>query len=353
MPASTVLLLSVDHAAGEPISTALSGVGYTVTVVTDPDDALRRAVDNQLVILDVVTGDRSAADVCREIRDTPALARIPVLCVAQNDLVEERIKFLEAGADDVMVRPFDARELEARVEALLLRFQRSKDLSPVASGDTLIVAPRTRRTVAVFSPKGGVGTTTIATNIAMVQARAKPDRVAIIDLHLQFGQVATHLNLEVKQSLAELVRDDAALREPELLRTYAMRHDSGLHVLAAPPTPELANLVEARHVEALLTTILGSYDAIVVDAGSVIDERTMAVFDKADTIVLPVYPEIPALKAVRSLLDYLNESGSSASKTTFVLNNTFAREILRLRDVESALGMKIGAELAYDPFVYL
>jgi pilus assembly protein CpaE len=132
-----------------------------------------------------------------------------------------------------------------------------------------------------------------------------------------------------------------------------MRHDSGLHVLAAPPTPELANLVEARHVEALLTTILGSYDAIVVDAGSVIDERTMAVFDKADTIVLPVYPEIPALKAVRSLLDYLNESGSSASKTTFVLNNTFAREILRLRDVESALGMKIGAELAYDPFVYL
>ncbi len=353
MPASTVLLLSTDPASAELISTVLTGVGYTVTVTVDPDETLRLAADNQLVILDVASGEQTGADVCRQLRETPSMSALPVLCVAENDQVEERIRFLEAGADDVMAKPFDARELEARVEALLLRFQRSKALSPVVAGDAIILAPRARRTVAVFSPKGGVGTTTIATNIAMVQARAKPDKVVIVDLDLQFGQVTTHLNLEVKQSLAELVRDDAALREPELLRTYAMRHDSGLHVIAAPPTPELAELVQPKHVEALLTTILGSYDTVVIDAGSTIDERTMVALEKADSIILPVYPEIAALKAVHSLLDYLNEAGSAATKMTFVLNSAFAREILRLRDVESALGTKIGAELPYDPFLYL
>ena len=91
-------------------------------------------------------GPRSAFDICREIRGTPALARIPVLCVGQSDDVEDRIRFLEAGADDVMAKPFDARELEARVEALLLRFQRSKDMTVVSSdGLTVVPGPADRR----------------------------------------------------------------------------------------------------------------------------------------------------------------------------------------------------------------
>src|SRR6185503_1238806 len=98
-----------------------------------------------------------AFDVCAEIRGTPALAAIPILCVGQSDDVEDRIRFLEAGADDVMAKPFDARELEARVEALLLRFQRSKDRTSVISADGITVS-RIRRTIAVHSPKGGVGT---------------------------------------------------------------------------------------------------------------------------------------------------------------------------------------------------
>ena len=254
-------------------------------------------------------------------------------------------------ADDVMAKPFDARELEARVEALLLRFQRSKDISVVSPDG--ITMTKQQRTVAVHSPRGGVGTTTIATNLAMVMARQKPDRVVLVDLHLQFGQVATHLNLEVKQSIADVARDEAAMREPELLRTYATRHDSGLHVLAAPISPELAELVTSQHVDRILTTLLESYDYVVIDAGSWLDERTMTVFEHAETVIFPVCPEIGALKALHGLLDYLNEAGTVAAKSTFVLNNQFAREILRLRDVESALGTQVAAELPYDPFLYL
>ncbi len=351
MPASTILLIEADPASGELISSVLAKVGYTVTTIADADEAFARVAEHQLAILDVVAGSKSAFDICREIRGTPALARIPVLCVGQSDDVEDRIRFLEAGADDVMAKPFDARELEARVEALLLRFQRSKDMT-VVSSDGLTVS-RAQRTVAVHSPRGGVGTTTIATNIAMVMARQRPDRVVLVDMHLQFGQVATHLNLEVKQSIADVARDEAATREPELLRTYATRHDSGLHVLAAPISPELAELVTAEHVDRILTTLLDSYDSVVIDAGSWLDERTMTVFEHAETVVFAVCPEIGALKALHGLLDYLNEAGSVAAKSTFVLNNQFAREILKLRDVESALGTRVASELPYDPFLYL
>lgn len=352
MPASTILLIEADAASGENIAGVLTKVGYTVTTIADAGEAIQRLGDHQLAIIDVVTGEKSAVDLCREIRSTPGLGAIPVLCVGQSDSVEERISFLEAGADDVMVKPFDARELEARVEALLLRFQRSKDMTSVVSSDGLVVT-RKRRTVAVHSPRGGAGTTTIATNIATVAAQEKPDRVVLVDLHLQFGQVATHLNLDVKQTLADVVRDESAIREPELIRTYAARHESGLHVLAAPSSPELAELITAEHVERMLTTLLDAYDSVVIDAGSWLDERTMRAFERAETVVFAVVPEISSLKALNSLLEYLNEAGSVGTKAAFVLNNPFAREILKVRDVESALGAKVQTELPYDPFLYL
>jgi pilus assembly protein CpaE len=351
VPASTILLLESDPSADETIPQILIGAGYTLTRTSDSEAAIALAADHQLLVIDVTGGPRSAIEICTQVRSTPDLSRVPVLCVSPSDDVEERIRFLEAGADDVMARPFDARELEARVEALLLRFQRSKELVPAVSGDGVV--GRARRTVAVYSPKGGVGTTTIATNIAVTAARKRPERVVLIDFALQFGGVATHLNLRPRQSLSDLVRDEAALREPELLRGYAARHDSGLHVLAAPTAPEAAEAVHPQHVARILATALEAYDLVVVDAGSMLDERVMTVLEAADTVILPVYAEIAALKAMHALLDYLNETGSIGLKSMFVLNNPFAREILKLRDVESALGSKVAFELPYDPFVYL
>jgi pilus assembly protein CpaE len=143
------------------------------------------------------------------------------------------------------------------------------------------------------------------------------------------------------------------MREPELLRSYAARHDSGLHVLAAPPTPDTSESITPDHVSHILGTLLEGYDSIVVDAGSVLDERVLRVFEAAETIVLPVHPEMSALKAVHGLLDYLNETGSIVGKSTFVLNNMFAREILKPRDIESVLGSRISSDLPYDPFLYL
>jgi pilus assembly protein CpaE len=351
VPVSTVLLLDADRPTADSITATLGGAGYEVTLVADPDEAFRRAAEFGIVIIDQVTGPRPAVEICREIRTTPALAAIPVLCIAATDDVEERVRFLEAGADDVVARPFDAREFAARVEALFVRFRRSRDLTPLtaAEGPT----PGARQIVACYSPKGGVGNTTIAVNVATWLASQRPGRVVAIDLDLPFGQVATHLNIKPHQTLTDVLRDEPATREPELLRTYTEKHASGLNVLAAPALPDSGSLLTGARVDLLLGTLRAGYDAVVVDAGSGLDERILAIFERADTVILPIVPEIAALKALHSLMDYLAEEGSVGPKSTFVLNHLFAREMLTMKQIEGALGAKIDVELPYDPGLYL
>ncbi|HYM82617.1 MAG TPA: response regulator [Candidatus Dormibacteraeota bacterium] len=347
MAASRILLVDAD-AAARAIAETLTGAGYAVTIVTDGGDVFQHGSDTELIVLDVPGGRRNAVELCREIRAAPALASVPVLCIAQTDDVEARIAFLEVGADDVVAKPFDSRELEARVEALILRFQRSRELAPAAAAAGL-----TRRTLTLFSPRGGVGTTTIAVNIAMTVAERKPDSVVIVDLDLPFGQVATQLDLEPAQTLAGVVADDAAMHEPELLRTYTTRHDRGLHVLAAPQDPAVAASIRPVDVGLVLETLLGTFDTVVIDAGSSLTEVATVAFTHADRIIFPVLPEVPSLKALHRLIEHLGRDGAATGKAMYILNSVFPRELVRARDVETALGAKLAATLPYDAFVYL
>jgi pilus assembly protein CpaE len=350
LPASSILLFDSDPSSSSLVRSTLSGTGYGVVVADDRDALLRLAADQHLIVLAPGANGLSAAELCRDLRAHPLLASTPILVVSESDDVEERIRFLEAGIDDVVAKPFDARELEARVEALLLRYRRSRDLAVVPADEP---AQRARRLVAVFSPKGGVGTTTIAVNVGTLAAQVHPNRALLVDLDLQFGQVATHLNLAASHSLMDLVRDEESLREFDLLAPFLAEHESGLRVLAAPSSPELAQLVTARQVQRLFSAFVNVFDVVVVDAGSTLDERSLAVLEQADRIVIPITGDLGSLKALSTMLDYLNEIGSSMSKAIFVLNNVFAKELLKAGDIEGALGTRISMELPYDPVVYL
>jgi pilus assembly protein CpaE len=347
----SILLLSTDRVAADTLTTTLSKPGHGVTVLADPASVATAAAGHSLVILDQLPPPATIAAVIGELRDNKPTHEIPILAIAQTDDVELRIRLLEAGADDIITKPFDQAELEARIEALSLRAQRSHATGAAGADD--ISDRGGRRSIVVFSPKGGVGTTTIATNLAVLAAERKPGGVLLIDLDLAFGQVSSHLNIEPKQTIVELVRDEMALRDAELFRTYTVHHASGIQVLAAPTTPGFSSLVGAEQLETIMTRAGEAYEIVIVDSGALLDDRMLAVFSRADTVVVPVLPEIPALNAVRLLLEQLTETGSMGASTLFVLNNAFARELLRRSDVESALGASISADLPYDPISYL
>jgi pilus assembly protein CpaE len=348
---TSILLLSAVAEAAETTAAALRAAGHEVTTLADADEAIRRAGEFTLVTIDAVAPPRSATEVCAEIRRSPALSAVPVLCVSQEDDVEERVRFLEAGADDVIARPFDPRELQARVEGLLVRFTRSRDLMPQTGGEVRVAGRR--RLIACFSPKGGVGTTTIAVNVAMALARQAPQQVAVIDLDVDFGQVATHLNVKSRLTVADLAADDGGMLEPELLRTYAEKVEPGLQVIAAPATPETGRLITAEPVAQILATAARAYGMVVVDAGSTLDERSLAILDWAEAVVVPISPEIGALKALHGFLEYLTEEGAVPAKSTFVLNHLFARDMLSMKQIEGSIAAKVDAELPYDAGLYL
>ncbi len=351
MATSMILLLENDEAAGAAIRATLEAAGYGVTVTATAEETIAQGTDHRLVVIDVPAPASDTAEVCRRIRARKDLASLPILCLSQSDEVEERVRLLEAGADDVMAKPIDPRELDARVEALLLRFQRSHHLAPITVPARASTRPT--RVIACFSPKGGVGTTTIATNVAVTLAESRPERVAIIDLDLIFGQVATHLDMTPKHTLDELASDDDALRDPAALRDYGERHESGLIVYAAPLWPDRAGLISPGLVETLLGTAAGAFDLVVVDAGSFLDDRAMTTLECADASIIAVSPEIAALKALHSLVEYQTEVGFDRSKATYVVNHVFPREMLKVRDVEAAVGSPIAVELPYDALVYL
>jgi len=349
---NTILILDADPRAAEALAAPLIAAGHGVTVLASADDVVAAATGYRILVIDVLEPGHDALGVCRLARVVPELRHLAICVITRLDDVDSRVKLLEAGADEVLLAPVDSGEFEARVAALLVRFQRSTMVGQEALAAEGTVRRR-RRSIAVFSASGGVGTTTIAVNIALTLAEKYPDRTAIIDLHWPFGQVATHLDLASRQTLGQLTRDEAALRDPELLKTYAERHASGLWVFAAPGTWEPFGALGSEGAQLLVATAALAYEAVVIDAGSATDDRTVAVLERSDAVVLAVCPEIAALRALHSLADSLVLHDFDIDRAVFVLNNLFAREVLKAQDIETALGRRPAVELPYDPVVYV
>jgi pilus assembly protein CpaE len=345
----SILILAVERTAVQSTANALTTPGHGVTIVTRPDDAVSAAAGYSLIIVDSVPSPATLSDVVTMLRANAATAWLPVLAVAHGPSLDTAIALLEAGADDVIAKPYTETELLSRIEALVLRAQ-SSELG--SHGHTIGDVGR-HRLITVFSPKGGVGTTTVATNLAVLAAESHPNQVLLIDLDLAFGQVASHLNLQPKQTLLDLTRDGAALQDTDLFRTYTIHHSSGLHVLAAPPSPAFASLITAELVDAIIARAMEGFEIVVLDAGTALDNRLQQVFSLSETVVVPVLPEIPALNSVHVLLDQLADTGALGGRTVFVLNNAFARDLLKRTDIETALGHKLSAELPYDAIAYL
>jgi pilus assembly protein CpaE len=343
MPANPILICAPSDELRGQLEAQFANAGYTTASVATPADAVAALRDAPFDL--VVAEGLAVSGSIGRIR-TAAAIPTPVLVIAPAGDVEARIAFLEAGADDVITDGFARRELEARVEALLIRAGR---ISPEAARSGMPAG----EIVTFFSPKGGVGTTTLAVNSAILlagdtgRADAPGERVLLVDLDLQFGQVATHLNLTPRFDIGGLAGDEPALADVELAMSYLTPHATGVQVLAAPAHPDADFRVSVDHLDRALTLLRPRFDHVIVDCGSRLDPRTLWMLEQADTHIFVIFPELAALRATSLLLGFLAETATLRARTHFVVNHIFPKELLKTRDIENLLRSKPAAEIPY------
>jgi len=250
-----------------------------------------------------------------------------------------------AGAREYIVKPFSGDEL-ASVIAKVYEMDRQKK-EAMGEQPKVYIDPKKRKgeIISFFSTKGGVGKTTLATNLAVQLSSTGKWKVLLMDLNLQFGDVAVFLNLVPKRSIADLT-ESGPLKFSEI-QAYFLTHSSGLQVLAAPTRPEYAELVTAEHVEQILSEVKEHFDFIICDNVSRFDEVSLLTFDMATQIWLVVAMDVPTLKNAKLSLEVI-EGLHHTPKVQVVLNRTSKEMGMDPRDVEKSLNYQISYEIPSD-----
>jgi pilus assembly protein CpaE len=262
-----------------------------------------------------------------------------------------------AGAREFLVKPFSSDELTAsirQVHAREVEKQSRRAAAPVMApaGDGTAAAPgggdRDGRIVAIFSPKGGVGRTTIAVNMAVAAATELGKSVVLMDGSFQFGDVGVLLNLNPKnKSIADLVPELEA-GEAESLDTFVINHSTGVRVLLAPPSPEMAELITPTAVKRVLDALRRQHDLVIVDCTSWFNETTLSILDAADVVLTVLSLEITSIKNMRLFLEVAEQLGYERGKVKLVLNRADSSLGIRVTDVENSIGRKVDHTIVSD-----
>jgi pilus assembly protein CpaE len=202
--------------------------------------------------------------------------------------------------------------------------------------------------VTFFSPKGGVGRTTLAVNFAVAAKTELGKKVALVDGGLQFGDVGVLLNLNPKnQSIADVAREMAG-GDLETLDSTLIDHSTGVRVLMAPPSPEMAELVGPDHVSKIIAALRTTHDLVVVDCSPLLQDVTLAFLDQSDVVLTVLTLEITNIKNIRQFLALVDQLGYPEGKVQLLLNRADSGYGIRLHDVESSIGRKISHSVVSD-----
>jgi Flp pilus assembly CpaE family ATPase len=240
--------------------------------------------------------------------------------------------------DEYFTRPYSIESLRWRVEAMCIRSQTVDDGSgPIIQSGTIDGDWSRRATVvAVFNPKGGVGKTTIATNVAAALQIGKRQRVLLVDADIVTGHVATSLGMEHIRTVADSWRDQAEGGDPENFMELAAPHPSGLRVVSLTSSPLATDILDPDRVGDSITAARRGFDFIIVDLHPSYSDLNQAVFERADQILVPVTPDVPALRAAVQLRDVAMEMGLQ-DRLSMVVNR--ANSGVSVADMERTVGM--------------
>jgi pilus assembly protein CpaE len=265
-----------------------------------------------------------------------------------------------AGAREFLVKPFSSDELTSSIRQVYTR-EREKlsriALQAAAAGGVAAARaanPQAReddepgRVVAVFGPKGGVGRTTLAVNLAVAAATELGQRTCLVDASFQFGDVGVLLNLNPKnKSIADLI-PELESGEVESLDSFLINHSAGIRVLLAPPSPEMAELITPHGARRMIETLRMSHDLVVVDCMSSFNDTTLAILDLADTVLTMLSLEITSIKNIRLFLEVAEQLGYGSDKVRLVLNRADSSLGIRVADVEHSIGRRVDHTIVSD-----
>ncbi|MGI5860348.1 MAG: AAA family ATPase [Tepidanaerobacteraceae bacterium] len=255
-------------------------------------------------------------------------------------------KAMAAGAGDYLVKPFSSDELSDTIRRVneahkkrssLLYNLKMEDISPSEKPQGQIIT--------LFSTKGGVGKTTLATNLAVYLAAEEKKKVVILDFDLISGDVAILLNISIKSTIADLVLESETF-DFTLVNSFIVPHMSGAFLLPAPLTPEQAELVHAQQVEQILEILKESFDYVIIDTAPTYNDITLKVLETSDRILLVLNQDLTTLRHTKTALDIL-KTFNYMSKARLVLNQ-YGKGGLKLGEIEKVLKLPMDAMVPED-----
>jgi pilus assembly protein CpaE len=328
--------LIVENAAGplEGVDSVLARFGFVRTTrVTDRDQALAMMRDEHfdLVVLSVhEIGPVQLLALEREIRTDPATAVIATAPQPDADLI---LRAMRAGVHEFLVFPPPLEELAASVDRLMRRTR-----AEAQRGDL----------VAVYSGKGGLGSTSIAVNLAQAFAGDRPDaRVALADLVVSGGDVRVFLNLKPAYDLSHLVAKGNQV-DGELLNSLLSACPGGVWALPTGESPELDELFDAAAIGSILDLLRGNFAVTVADCEHHLSERTLTALDAANRILLVTHLSVPSLRSTQRTLGLCRRLGYDEAKLCVIVNRYHSGDVLPLKDAEDLLQWPIFWKLPND-----
>jgi pilus assembly protein CpaE len=355
-----ILVVDADPTVQRALGIALSQAGFEVLLTGDGSEALRIAHSDRpaLVLVAANLPDVDGFTLVSRLRmqDGPSTHTPVILLLAENE-AEGRGKALRSGADDYLIKPFHPAELMARMRSLLARYQPDEHFAPPPRAGSIAPAhpaapalPKRRepaRVILFYGAKGGVGTTTIAINTAIALHKEMNKRVCLIDANFQFGDHRVFLDLGLdRMSIVDLAT--APTMDVDLVRQVLVRHESGIDLLLAPPSPETAELVTHDHLPQIVELMSMEFDYILIDMDQRLDEVNLRIMDVAQAIYVVMTADLPCLKNVRLVLETIAHLGYSDNKVKLILNRSNAFTGINTKNAESALKRRIDHQIVNE-----
>jgi len=316
---------------------------------------LAQELDPDVVLMDINMPDIDGITATENIRRKSPHIQVVILSV-QNDQNYMRRAML-AGARDFLTKPPMGDELISAIRRAseMARIERSKNVQ--GRGSTPMTGLPTSvptlpgllqgKVVTVYSPKGGVGTTTLAVNLA-IALHNEDTRVVLVDGNLQFGDVAIFINEQGKNTIIEIAPRIEEL-DSEIIEEIMIKHQaSGIHVLAAPPKPEYAEKVSAEQFGRVIHLLKQLYAYVVVDTSSTLTDVTLTTIDNSDVVVVVTTQEIPTIKNVSLSLDLLHTLGVQKDRVVLAMNRFDKRIAITPERVGKNLKQDVAAVVPLD-----